>query len=125
MNNQQEIQNESLIYQSKDGEIELRFDKNNETILANLNQIAEIFGVGKAAISKHLKNIFQDGELEENSTVSILETAQIEGNRNISRNIQFYNLDAIISVGYRVNSKQATNFRSQFKENKNLKICPK
>lgn len=104
-------ENLPLIYQAKDGSIELKFDKNNETILANLNQIAEIFGVGKAAISKHLKNIFQDGELEEDSTVSILETVQIEGSRNISRKIEYYNLDAIISVGYRVNSKQATNFR--------------
>lgn len=104
-------ENLPLIYQAKDGSIELKFDKNNETILANLNQIAEIFGVGKAAISKHLKNIFKDKELEEDSTVSILETVQIEGSRNISRKIEYYNLDAIISVGYRVNSKQATNFR--------------
>lgn len=111
MNKKQPIPNEPLIYQAKDGEITLKLDKKNETIIANLNQIAEIFGVGKASISKHLKNIFQDGELEENSTVSILETVQIEGKRSIARNIEFYNLDAIISVGYRVNSKQATNFR--------------
>lgn len=102
---------QNLIYQAKDGAIELKLDKKNETIIANLNQIADLFGVGKAAISKHLKNIFAEGELENDSTVSILETVQIEGDREIVRKIEFYNLDAIISVGYRVNSKQATNFR--------------
>jgi death-on-curing family protein len=102
---------ELAIYQAKNGAIELKFDENKETLIANINQIADLFGVGKAAISKHLKNIFKEGELEESSTVSILETVQMEGKRNITRKIEFYNLDAIISVGYRVNSKQATNFR--------------
>ena len=72
-------ENSPLIYQAKDGSIELRLDKNNETILANLNQIAAIFGVGKATISKHLKNIFSQGELEENIVVSILETTTLHG----------------------------------------------
>jgi prophage maintenance system killer protein len=100
-----------LIYQAKDGAIELRLDKKNETILGNINQVAELFGVQKAAVSKHLNNIFKEGELEEKETVSILETVQIEGKRKVERKIEFYNLDAIIAVGYRVNSKQATNFR--------------
>jgi death-on-curing family protein len=103
--------NKPLIYQAKDGAIELKIDKKKETLIANINQIADLFGVQKAAISKHLKNIFAEGELDEKSTVSILETVQIEGNRSVVRKIEFYNLDAIISVGYRVNSKQATNFR--------------
>ena len=65
---------ELAIYQAKDGAIELRLDKKNETILANINQVAELFGVQKAAISKHLNNIFKEGELKKASTVSILET---------------------------------------------------
>ena len=99
---------QNLIYQAKDGAIELKLDKKNETILANLNQIADLFGVGKAAISKHLKNIFAEGELENDSVVSILETTASDGK---IYKVSYYNLDAIISVGYRVNSKQATNFR--------------
>jgi hypothetical protein len=102
---------ELAIYQAKDGAIEFRLDKENETILASINQVAELFGVQKAAISKHLNNIFKEGELKKSATVSNLETVQTEGKRQVERKIEFYNLDAIIAVGYRVNSKQATNFR--------------
>lgn len=73
--------------------------------------IAELFGVEVPAISKHLNNIYDGNELQRNSTISILEIVQIEGNRNVKRNVEFYNLDAFIAVGYRVNSKQATQFR--------------
>lgn len=111
MTKNQKPQNQTLIYQAKDGAIELRLDKRNETIIANINQIADLFGVQKAAISKHLKNIFDSKELLRATTVSILETVQIEGNRKISRKIELYNLDAIIAVGYRVNSNRATQFR--------------
>ena len=108
------ITKQTLVYQAKDGAIELKLDKKNETILANLNQIAELFGVQKAAISKHLNNIFKEGELDEKVVVSILETTTshgaIAGKTQIHK-VNFYNLDTIISVGYRVNSKQATNFR--------------
>ena len=72
---------ELVIYQAKDGAIELRGDFNNETIWGSLNQIAELFGVQKAAISKHLNNIYKEKELNIMSTVSILETVQKEGNR--------------------------------------------
>ncbi len=99
------------IYQAKNGMIEFKLDRKNETILANINQIADLFGVQKAAISKHLSNIFDSEELNKSSTVSILETVQIEGERKVSRKIEVYNLDAIIAIGYRVNSKQATQFR--------------
>ncbi len=102
------ITKQTLVYQAKDGAIELKLDKKDETILANLNQIAELFGVQKAAISKHLSNIFKEGELENDSVVSILETTASDGK---NYKVSYYNLDAIISVGYRVNSKQATNFR--------------
>lgn len=99
-----------VLYRDKSGPaVEVKLD--NETIWLSLNQIAELFSVQKAAISKHLKNIYDSGELQRKSTVSILETVQTEGKRQIKRQIEFYNLDAIISVGYRVNSKQATEFR--------------
>ncbi len=100
-----------IIYQAKTGAIEFSVDAGKETIWANLNQIASLFGVQKAAISKHFKNIFESGELIEKATVSKMETVQIEGGRKIQRSIEMYNLDAIISVGYRVNSKKATLFR--------------
>jgi len=100
-----------VIYQAKNGKIEFRGDFDKETIWGTQKQIAEVFGVQKAAISKHLKNIYNEGELCKESTVSILETVQAEGGRGVKRKIEYYNLDAIISVGYRVNSKKATNFR--------------
>lgn len=96
------------IYKAKNGEIELRIDKKNETILANINQIADLFGVQKAAISRHFSNIFKEEELKKNSVVSILETTASDGK---NYKVSYYNLDAIIAVGYRVNSRQATNFR--------------
>jgi hypothetical protein len=88
---------ELAIYQAKDGAIEFRLDKENETILASINQVAELFGVQKAAISKHLNNIFKEGELKKSATVSNLETVQTEGKRQVERKIEFYNLDAIMS----------------------------
>ncbi len=100
-----------VIYQTKSGSIELRADAQKKTIWANLNQIAELFGVQKAAVSKHIKNIFDTGELNSKATVSKMETVQKEGNRSVSRSIDMYNLDMIIAVGYRVNSKNATQFR--------------
>ena len=73
--------------------------------------MAELFGVNVPAVSKHLKNIFETGELEMTSTVSIMETVQKEGKREVSRSKEFYRLEAILAVGYRVNSSQATEFR--------------
>ncbi len=104
-------QQEIVIYKSGRNNVTLRADVNRDTIWATLNQIGELFGVQKAAVSKHIKNIFQSGELVEKATVSILETVQKEGNRVINRKIEFYNLDVIIAVGYRINSKKATQFR--------------
>ncbi len=106
-----EEKKEIIIYQSKSGEIEFRGDFKKDTIWGSLNQMADLFDVKKPAISKHLKNIYKDGELSKKSTVSILETVQREGNRKVVRKIEYYNLDAIISVGYRINSKKATQFR--------------
>jgi len=99
------------IYQAPSGAVEVRFDANKETIFLTQQQASVLFNVQKAAISKHVKNIFDTNELNKKSTVSILETVQIEGRRKIARKIEYYNLDLILSIGYRVNSAKATKFR--------------
>lgn len=96
-----------LMYTSKEENISVNVVVKDETIWLTQKAMAELFGVGIPAISKHLKNIFDEGELDRFSTVSILEIVQKEGNRNIKRDTEFFNLDAIISVGYRVNSQKA------------------
>lgn len=103
--------NPTAIYQSKTGALQVKTDTKNDTIWLTQAQLATLFNVQKAAISKHLKNIFSSGELNKKSTVSKMETVQQEGNRNVVRNIEHYNLDLVLSIGYRVNSKQATQFR--------------
>lgn len=102
---------EVIIYQAPNGAIELRGDVSRETLWASLDQIAEVFGRDKSVISRHLGNIYKAGELDAKATVAKSATVQIEGGRRIRRNIEYYNLDAILSVGYRVNSKTATHFR--------------
>ncbi len=102
---------EVVIYQGKSGAIELKGDFSHETVWATLDQIAHVFGRDKSVISRHLKNIYAEKELIPKATVAKNATVQIEGNRTIQRTIEYYNLDAIISVGYRVNSKIATEFR--------------
>ena len=105
------IKNEIAIYQSESGAIEIAIDFKKETLLLTQQQVAQLFGIKKAAISKHVKNIFASAELEKESTVSILETVQKEGDRKIVRKIEYYNLDLVLSIGYRVNSLNATRFR--------------
>ena len=100
-----------LLYSAPDGQVKVECILHNETIWLPQKRIAELFGVGVPAISKHLENIFTDGELVREATISILETVQQEGTRQVKRKLEFYNLDAIISVGYRVNSSKATQFR--------------
>ncbi|HAS85098.1 MAG TPA: death-on-curing protein [Candidatus Yonathbacteria bacterium] len=107
----QKIKKEVVIYQAKSGAIELRGDFGRETVWATLDQIAEVFGRDKSVVSRHLKNIYQEGELDTRSTVAKNATVQTEGKRKVERIIEYYNLDAILSVGYRVNSKTATQFR--------------
>ena len=100
-----------IIYKPKGGDVEVEVKLDKETIWLTLNQIAYLFGVQKAAASKHIKNIFNSGELNRNSTVSKMETVQVEGKRKIKRTLTYFNLDMIIAVGYRVNSFRATQFR--------------
>jgi hypothetical protein len=95
-----------LLYSAPEGNIKVEVILNDETVWLSQKSIAQLFGVQVPAISKHLKNIFESGELEKDSTISILETVQQEGDREVKRNTEYFNLDAIISVGYRVNSRQ-------------------
>ena len=102
--------NEIVVYQPNET-LRLEVQLRDESIWLPQQKIAELFGVQKAAISKHLKNIYASGELQPSATVSKMETVQVEGRRRVVRNVDVYNLDAIIAVGYRVNSKLATQFR--------------
>ncbi len=99
------------IYKIKSGDIIFNVDKKQETIWASIDQVARLFEVTRRSIEIHLKNIYNDGELEENRTAKEIFAVRKEGNREVRRKIKVYNLDAIISVGYRVNSKKATDFR--------------
>ena len=98
-----------IIYQSEDGKTQLDVTLEHETVWLTQKQIAELFGTKRPAITKHLKNIYASEELTEDSTCSILEHMGNDGRQ--SYNTKYYNLDAILSVGYRVNSKNATRFR--------------
>lgn len=107
------IPNESefILYTTPNGAVRLDVLVLDETVWLSINQMALLFGVDKSGISRHLKNVFETGELVKEATVANFATVQEEGNRAVQRNIEFYNLDAIISVGYRVNSIQGTKFR--------------
>jgi len=101
-------ESEIIFYQGDDGNVKIEVFYNDETFWMTQKKIAELFGVQRPAISKHLKNIFEDGELNENSVSSILEHTADDGK---NYKTTFYNLDTIIAVGYRVNSNKATKFR--------------
>ncbi len=107
INNDQNI----IIYQNEEGNINVEVKLIDENLWLSLNQIAELFDRDKSVISRHLKNIFHEGELDRDSTVAFFATVQVEGGHEVSRQIEYFNLDSIISVGYRVNSKRGTQFR--------------
>ena len=94
-----------------DGELELKVSVDSETIWLTQKQIAEVFGGTKQNISLHINNIYKEKELDKISTVKYYLTVQKEGNREVTRNIEHYNLDMILSLGYRINSIKATKFR--------------
>ena len=100
-----------LMYRSAEQDISVNAVIRDETVWLTQKAMAELFGVEIPAISKHLTNIFAEGELEAEATLSKMEIVQQEGKRKVKRTLDFYNLDAIISVGYRVNSRRATHFR--------------
>ena len=99
------------IIKFKDGEIEVLPKIKDESIWVTQKQLCELFERDKSVISRHIRNIFKSGELDKNATVAKFATVQKEGDREVVREIEYYNLDVIISVGYRVNSKRATKFR--------------
>lgn len=105
------MNSELLIYQNKEGNIAIDVRLDEETVWLTQAQLCELFQKSKATISEHIKNVFQEGELEQNLTVRKFRTVQTEGSRNVEREIEYYNLDVIISVGYRVKSVQGTQFR--------------
>ncbi len=100
-----------VIYKNENNEIELRADIEEQTLWLDQKAIAKLFGVNVPAISKHIRNIYNEQELQEDRTVSKMEIVQKEGSRKVERLVDFYNLDMIIAVGYRVNSGEATQFR--------------
>lgn len=105
------MNNSIEIYRSQDGSVQLNVKLENETVWLTQSQMAELFGVDRTSIVRHIRNIYKSEELEEISTCAKNAQVRIEGERQIVREIPYYNLDMIISVGYRVNSKNATAFR--------------
>jgi hypothetical protein len=104
-------ESEFLLYAASDGAVKVRVLFRDETAWLTQRALADLFGVGVPAIGKHLKNIYESNELDREATISKLEIVASEGGREVMRSVELYNLDAIIAVGYRVNSYQATQFR--------------
>ncbi|MBW8049575.1 MAG: hypothetical protein FVQ77_04400 [Cytophagales bacterium] len=103
---------EILLYQTEDGQTKIEVRLDNETVWLTLNQLSELFGKAKSTISEHIRNVFEEGELhQDKATVRNFRTVQTEGSREVSRDLEYYNLDVIISVGYRVKSHRGTQFR--------------
>jgi len=100
-----------LIYSAPHGNVEVEVTVRDETLWVTQKTMAAIFGVGVPAVNKHLVNIYEEGELDQEATISKMEIVQNEGTREVTRTVDIYSLDAIISVGYRVNSRRATQFR--------------
>ncbi|MCF8235874.1 MAG: virulence RhuM family protein [Bacteroidales bacterium] len=105
------MNSEILLYQNKAGDIKIDVRLEDETVWLTQAQLCELFQKSKATISEHIKNVFEEGELSPSATVRNFRTVQMEGNRKVERDIDHYNLDVIISVGYRVKSPQGTQFR--------------
>ena len=105
------MNSEIILYQSEDGQTKVEVRREGETVWLTLNQLAELFQRDKSVISRHIKNVFEEGELAPERTVAKNATVQNEGGREIVRELDYYNLDVIISVGYRVNSHRGTQFR--------------
>lgn len=105
------MNNSIEIYSSPDGSIQLKVKLENDTVWLTQSQMAELFGVDRTSIVRHIRNIYKSEELDQNSTCAKNAQVRTEGHRSILREIPYYNLDMIISVGYRVNSKNATSFR--------------
>ena len=105
------VENNFIIYKTEDGTVNVNVILKDDTIWITQKGMAELFGCSSDNIGLHLKNIYLDNELDKKTTTEIFSAVRLEGSRNVKRNLEFYNLDAIIAVGYRVNSKKATQFR--------------
>jgi len=105
------VEGQALIYATADGTVRVEVLYGAETFWLTINRMAELFGTTKQTISYHLRQVYGSGELSREATVKGIMTVQREGSRDVSRTLDYYNLDAVISVGYRVNSRQATQFR--------------
>lgn len=103
------MKNEIILFENQN--IKLEVNVQDETVWLNLEQMTKLFKRYKSVISRHIKNIFLEEELDRNSTVANFATVQNESGRNVTRNIEYYNLDVIISAGYRVKSKEGTKFK--------------
>jgi prophage maintenance system killer protein len=106
-----ELKNNIVIYQTENGETKIDVKMQNDTVWLTQDSIVKLFESSKANISEHISHIYEEGELEKDSTVRNFRTVRKEGGRNVSRDLEYYNLDLILSVGYRVKSKIATKFR--------------
>ena len=105
------MNNDIVIFRNGELELEVSVSEDRNTVWLSLDQMAELFSRDKSTISRHIRNMFNEGELDKTSTIRNFLTVQNEGNRTVKRNIEYYNLDLIIAVGYRTNSKKATKFR--------------
>ncbi|MBE9469282.1 MAG: virulence RhuM family protein [Bacteroidetes bacterium] len=99
------------IYQSEDGKTEINVQLDNDTVWLSLNQMVDLFERDKSVVSRHINNVFKEKELSRKATVAKYATVQNEGGREVERNIEFFNLDVIISIGYRIKSQRGTQFR--------------
>ena len=109
--NKDELDNKIVIYQTEDGKTQLDVKLENETVWLTQAQLVQLFDSSKANVSEHIKHIYEDGELAADSTDRKFRTVQTEGKRQVGRNVTYYNLDLIISLGYRVNTKRGIQFR--------------
>ena len=109
-NNNPPIPSDFFLYKNSNGEVKVEIYIFNETVWLPQDKIAQLFGVDRSIVTEHLKNVYKSGELSKGVTCAIFAQVQIEGTRQVTRQIEFYNLDAILSVGYRVNRIQATHF---------------
>lgn len=109
--NEQPNNGNIILYQTEDGKSRIEVTLCNDTVWLTTDQMAELFQRNRSTISRHIKNVFEDGELNPDSTVAFFATVQNEGDRTVERNLAYYNLDMIISVGYRVKSHRGVQFR--------------
>ena len=109
--NEQPNNGNIILYQTEDGKSRIEVTLCNDTVWLTADLMAELFQRNKSTISRHIKNVFEDGELNPDSTVAFFATVQNEGDRTVERNLAYYNLDMIISVGYRVKSHRGVQFR--------------